>query len=404
MGGHKKYSGYKSFQYLEPHVDYAYYPLERQVNRTPPYDFGLSKAQEERVQEIIEKNIIISMHEHLDVFPDKSYTGPTLRRGRRFTAYEGLAYVGFDCVFDNIVGPEWNGIVEHMGMKLSDYHHQDFVVPCLKAEDVERAFREGKCALLSVIEQASAIDRDVDRIDILHGLGVRSMGICYSESNTLGDGLREMRDGGLTDFGYDAVRRMNKVGILIDVSHAGDVTAMDTIESSQDPICISHRGSRTLTNSTRMLPDEVLKACAEKGGVLGLEVAGFGLRTKKHPEGSIEGFLEQMEYCIKLLGIDHVGAGPDTLYGDHAELYRKQDRLAELGGYGHYERPRREGPVTPHLKQKRLLIKDLDYIKGLESPSDFPNIIRGLIRDGYSDAEIAKVIGGNALRLLKEVL
>ncbi len=315
MGGHKKYSGYKSFQYLEPHLDYASYLLEKEIDRVPPYDFGLSKTQEERVQGIIEKNMIISMHEHLEVFPDKSYTGPKLRRGRRFTAYQGLVHSGFDCVFDNIVGPEWNGIIEHLGMKLSDYHHQDFVIPCLKGEDVEKAFREGKCALLSTVEQASAIDRDVDRIDILHGLGIRSMGICYSESNTLGDGLSELRDGGLTDVGYDAVIRMNKVGILIDVSHTGDITAMDTIDASKDPICISHRGSRTLTNSTRMLPDEVLKACAEKGGVIGLEVAGFGLRTQKHPEGSIEGFLEQMGHCIKLLGIDHVGAAPTHCMG-----------------------------------------------------------------------------------------
>lgn len=81
MGGHKKYSGYKSFQYLTPHLDYASYPLEKEIDRFPPYDFGLSKTQEERVQGIIEKNMIVSMHEHLEVFPDKSYTGPKLRRG-----------------------------------------------------------------------------------------------------------------------------------------------------------------------------------------------------------------------------------------------------------------------------------------------------------------------------------
>jgi membrane dipeptidase len=153
-----------------------------------------------------------------------------------------------------------------------------------------------------------------------------------------------------------------------------------------------------------MLPDEVLQACAEKEGVIGLEVAGFGLRTQKHPEGSIEGFLEQMEYCIKLLGVDHVGAGPDTLYGDHAELYRSRDRLAAVAGFGHYDRPRQEGKVKLHGKQRAVLIQGLDYIKGLESPTDFPNIIRGLVRDGHSDAEIARVAGGNALKLIKAVL
>lgn len=404
MGGSKKYLGYKSFQYLEPHIDYASYPLEKQVHRFPDYDFGLSRTQEERVQEIIEKNTIIDLHEHLNVFPDKDYKGPTLRSGREFTAYEGLASVGFDCIFDNLMGPTWDSIVEHIGMKHSDYHHQDFVIPCLKAEDVERAFREGKCAILSAIEDASAIDRNVDRIDILHGLGLRSMGICYSWSNTLGDGLNEVRDGGLTDFGYDAVVRMNRVGILIDVSHAGDATCMDTIQVSEDPICISHRSSRTLTNWPRMAPDAVLQACAEKSGVVGIEVAGLGIRTKKHPEPSIEGFLEQMEYCIDLLGIDHVGAGPDTLYTDHAEWYRSSDRTRAVAGYGHYERPPPDSPQKQFEKRRALLLDGLDYVKGLESPSDFPNIIRGLVRDGYSDAEIAKIVGGNGLRLLKAVL
>jgi membrane dipeptidase len=404
MGGSKKYSGYKSYEYLEPRIDYASYPLEKQVNRFPAYDFGLSKTQEEHVREIIEKNIIIDLHEHLSVFPEEDYKGPTLRSGREFTAYEGLASVGFDCVFDNVMAPTWESIVEHIGMKHSDYHHQDFVIPCLKAEDVERAFKEGKCALLCAIENASAIDRNVDRIDILHGLGLRSTGICYSWSNTLGGGLNETKDGGLTDFGYDAVVRMNKVGILIDVSHAGDVTSMDTIEASKDPICISHRGSRALTNWPRMAPDEVLQACAEKDGVVGIEVAGLGIRTKKHLEPSIEGFLEQMEYCIDLLGIDHVGAGPDTLYTDHAEWYRISDRTSAIAGYGHYQRPLPDGPQKQFAEQYEVLMDGLDHIKGLESPSDFPNIIRGLVRDGYSDDEIAKVAGGNGLRLLKAVL
>jgi len=399
MGRNKKWDGYTSWSYLEPDVDYFKYPLEKQVDRVPVYDFGLSKTEEERVEEIIEKNIIISLHEHLNVFPVDPL--PARIRRRPFVGYEGLAYSGMDAVFDNCVCSTFDQVIEFLGMRQCDYAHQEFVIPALKADDITRAFDEGKVAIIQTIEQTSAIDRNVDKIDLLFGLGVRSMGIVYSESNTLGSGLNELGDQGLTDIGYDAVKRMNKTGIIIDVSHAGDRTAMETVEASDKPLCISHCGSRTLTNNARMLPDEVYQACAEKDGLVGLEVAGFAPRTKKHPEASIEVLLEHLEYLVELLGADYVGAGPDTLWGDHAGLYRG----APIGtvkprlGIGRYAKQR--PPELPELFNSSEMVRDLDYVKGLESPSEFTNIARGLVRDGYSDDDVAKIMGLNGLRVIK---
>ncbi|MCW3979570.1 MAG: dipeptidase [Candidatus Bathyarchaeota archaeon] len=399
MGRNKKWDGYASWSYLEPETDYYKYPLEKQVDRVPRYDFGLSKAQEERVEEIVEKNVIISLHEHLNVFPAEPLP-PRVRR-RPFVGYEGLYSSGMDAVFDNCVCSTFDQVVDFLGMRQCDYDHQDFVIVAKKAEDITRAFKEGKVAVIQTIEQASAIDRDVDKIDLLFGLGVRSMGIVYSESNTLGSGLSELGDQGLTDVGYDAVKRMNKTGVVIDASHAGDRTAMETVEASDKPLLISHVGSRTLTNNARMLPDEVLQACAEKGGVVGVEVAGFAPRTEKHPEASIECLLEHAEYLIDLLGVDHVGAGPDTLWGDHAGLYRGGPigTVVRRPGTGHYSRPR--SPELSEVFDTGEMVRDLDHVKGLESPSDFVNIARGLLRDGYSDGEIAKVMGLNGFRVIE---
>ena len=403
MGRNKRWEGYRSWSYLEAGVDYDAYPLEEQVNRVPPYDFGLSKSQEERVGGIIEKNIIISLHEHLNVFPQGfPVKRVAAERRRQFKAFEGLAYSGIDVVFDNCVCRTFDDVVNFMGMSLCDYAHQDFIIPAMKVEDVKRVFREGKVAVIHTIEQTSAIDRDVDKIDLLYGLGVRSMGVVYSESNTLGSGLSELGDGGLTDIGYDAVKRMNRTGVIIDVSHAGDKTAIETIEASDKPILISHCGSRTLTDSARMLPDDVLQACAEKGGVIGVEVAGFAPRTKKHPNASIECLLEHIEYLMDLLGVDHIGAGPDTLYGDHAGLYRNAPigEVRTRGARGHFARTRPQ--ELPGMFSPGEAVRDLDYVKGLESPSEFTNIARGLVRDGYSDTEIAKVMGLNGLRIIED--
>jgi len=402
MGRNKKWSGYTSWSYLSPKVDYDAFPLEKQLNRFPKYDFGLSNDQESHVEEIIEKNIIIDLHEHLDVFPEGyPVKQPPFERRRQFKGFEGLARSGIDVVFDNCVCTTYENVLNWIGMSMADYDHQDFVIPARKLDDILMAHKEGKVAVIHTIEQASAIDRDVDKVDLLYGFGIRSMGIVYSESNTLGSGLAEIGDGGLTDVGYDAVKRMNKTGVIIDVSHAGSKTAMDTIQASDKPILISHCGSRTLWNTTRMLPDEVLKACAEKNGVVGVEVAGFAPRTKQHPEASIECLLDHLKYLVEILGPDHVGAGPDTLWGDHQSLYRNGPihEIRPRAARGHYKRQRPSNLTPAHNSAEE--VKDLDYVNGLESPSDFTNIIRGLAREGFSDNDIKKIMGLNGLRIIK---
>jgi membrane dipeptidase len=402
MGRNKKWNGYSSWSYLTPNLDYDVVKLEKQVNRVPKYDFGLTKDQEAHVEKIIEENLIIDLHEHINVFPEGYPVKTQFMPKRQFKAFEGLASSGVDVVFDNCVCSTFDSAVNWVGMSMADYEHQDFVIPARRFEDLERAFKDGKVAVVSTFEQASAIDRDVDKVDLLFGLGIRSMGIVYSESNTLGSGLSELRDGGLTNLGYDAVKRMNKTGIIVDVSHAGAKTAMDAIEASNKPVLISHCGSRTLTFNVRMLPDEVLEVCAEKEGVVGVETAGFAPRTKKHPDASIECLMEHLEYLIDLLGADHVGVGPDTLYGDHAAMYRNGPvgTVRPRGADGHFKRERPKD--LPDEFNHTEMVRDLDYVKGLESPSDFTNVIRGLVRDGYSDVVIKKVMGQNALRLIKK--
>src|SRR5438094_296794 len=241
-------------------------------------------------------------------------------------AQSGLDAV-FDCLMDGTAtitskaGWKWDDIIYDLGMRLSDIAHQDFIVRGETLADIKRAKENGQIAFIASLEAATAIENEVDRLDILYGLGIRSAGIAYSEANTLGSGLREKRDGGLTDLGRQAVRRMNKLGIAIDISHSGDQTSLDTIETSEKPISITHAGARALWNTKRMKPDEVLKAMAAKGGVIGIEAAPHTTLTKKHPKHSIESYMEHFEYCADLVGIDHVAFGPDTLFGDHVGLH-----------------------------------------------------------------------------------
>lgn len=402
MSWTKNYDGYTSFDYLEPGVDYRDFAMAAQIDRVPAAAIELDTAQTARLERLVSDNILISLHEHLGLFPDPVDKTPDyVREGRMSSAFEGIAGSYWDCVFDNLMdgichieskrGWKWTEVLHDLGMRLCDIAHQDFFVHCQSVADITTAHAEGKLAWVAAIEGAAPIENELDRIEVLYGFGVREMGITYSESNGLGSGLKEERDGGLTTFGKRVVERMNKVGMLIDCSHCGDQTTLDVVETSNKPIALTHIGARSLWDSNRMAPDEVLSACADKGGVIGIEAAPHTTLTAKHSRHSIESFMEHFEYVKDLTGIDHVAFGPDTLYGDHVGLHQvyksslsiKDAKKADDSGRS-YE------PV--------------DYVSGIENPTEAShNIVRWLIREDYSDNDIAKVMGGNALRLLTDV-
>ena len=397
VGKRTKYSGYSSFQYLEGGSDYREFALAKELDRVPSRKVEVTDAQEERVQRLLDENLTISLHDHCFVVPeDFDDLAEYRRQGRDFTGYAGMARSGLDAVFDNLMdgtatitskaGWKWDDIIYDLGMRLSDIAHQDFIVRGETLDDIRRAKENGQIAFIASLEAATAIENEVDRLDILYGLGIRQSGIAYSEANTLGSGLKEARDGGLTEFGRQAVRRMNKLGIAIDVSHSGDQTCLDTIEVSDKPIFITHAGARGLWDTKRMKPDSVLKAMAAKGGVIGIEAAPHTTLTKKHPKHSIESFMEHFEYCADLIGIDHVAFGPDTLFGDHVGLHHyfaKQLSIKSAHGAQAFE--------------------EVEFVDGIENPAEaFPNIVRWLVKHDYSDGDVAKVIGGNVMRVLEE--
>jgi membrane dipeptidase len=188
-------------------------------------------------------------------------------------------------------------------------------------------------------------------------------------------------------FGRKAVERMNKLGMAIDISHSGDQTSLDTIEASKDPIFITHAGARTLWDTPRLKPDNILKACAERGGVIGIEAAPHTTISQKNLRHSIESFMEHFEYCVDLVGIDYVTFGPDVLFGDHVGLHTALTEALSIGA---------SKGKNPYPK--------VEWVDGLENPAEaFANIVRWLVKHNYSDTEIAKVVGLNTMRVLDQV-
>ena len=395
------YKGYRAYSYLTEGADYPKFDWA-DWDWAGRHVIELDAAQEARVEKLLKENVYLSLHDHPTLFPrrvdnlDDIYN--VMRNGREMTAYEALAYSNLDCVFDNQLdgvniisspgGWKWIDIVHDLGMRLCDIAHQDFLVHVRTVDDIFAAKKAGKIGWVAVVEGAQCIENEVDRIDILYGLGVRQLGVTYSESNALGSGCKEDNDGGLTQFGKKCVERMNKVGMLIDVSHCGPKTAYDAVMHSSKPIIASHVGAKGIWPTKRMASDELIRAVGEKNGVIGIEAAPHTTMSRTNMTHDIDSFMEHFEYVANMIGIDHVGFGVDCLYGDHVGVHHAFANALSIA----------------NTSKAGVSYNEVPYVKYLENPTESSwNIPRWLVKHGYSDEDIAKVLGGNAIRVLREV-
>jgi membrane dipeptidase len=383
-----------SFSYLEAGADFTVFELDEQVGRVERFVYPLDAEQDERAEQLLRSSACISLHDHAGVSPkDWNRFDAYVREGREWYGYEGLAESGLDAVFENFLdgtstitsksGWKWTDVIHDIGMRFADVVHQSVVFVGSTVQDIVDAHASGRIAMIPCLEGAAPIENELDRIDVLFGLGVRMLGITYSESNALGGGLKDPGDAGLTRFGMDAVRRMNRLGMAIDLSHTGDVTAMQTCAYSERPVFLSHSGARALFSERKLKADDLLRAVADTGGVIGIEASPHTTISRDHPRHSLESVMDHVEYCIDLMGIDHVGLGPDTFFGDHVALHRFYAAAFDTGEVARFE--------------------EVDHVEGLENPGEFPNVIRWLVGHGYDDEQVAKIVGGNALRALRDV-
>ena len=384
---------YQSYPYLTRGVDYPAIELADPAHRRSRFAPELTATEAARVERLMTDSVVISLHDHPQLLPaDMADAYAHLHSRYPHTAFRALRESGLNAVFDNWFGLlgtwRWEDLVAWVGTRAADIAHQDGAVLARGVDEIRSASREGRVAFVLGAEAATSIENDLNRLDVLYGMGVRQLGLVYAESNSLGSGQKETRDGGLTTFGRRAVARMNALGILVDVSHASDQTSLDAIEASTKPVAITHAGARAVWPIPRMKPDEVLTACAERGGVLGFEAAPHTTISYGHRAHSIESVMDHFTYAVDLIGIEHVAFGPDTFYGDHVEFHH-----ATGGALG----------LSSMLDPGDEPFESVAHVDGLENPTEnFRNITRWLVQHGYSDSEIAAVLGGNILRVLEE--
>ena len=251
--------------------------------------------------------------------------------------------------------------------------------------DIFEAADNNKTGIIIGFQNASPIENNLDYFYTFNELNVKIIQLAYHERNLLGNGCYERSDEGLSNFGIDAIKVMNDVGILIDLSHVGIVTTMETIEHSEKPIAITHANPNSYHNVPRNKTDDALKLMASKGGVVG--VAAIAPFLKKGDDSTIEDYVDAISYTVDLVGLDHVGIGTDFT----------QDQPASFWKYiGSQQGTKFPSTFTDTTEAS-------NYPKNFETPDKFPDLIHIMENKGFSNNEIAKILGLNWIRIFQEV-
>ena len=249
-----------------------------------------------------------------------------------------------------------------------------------KVEDIFDAKRKGQLGVIFGIQSPTWMEGKKERLRLMYKLGLRSLQLTYMERNLLGDGCLEPENRGLTNFGMQIVRECNRLGILVDCSHVGHQTTLDAIRESKKPIVISHTAVRAIVDNPRCVTDQQMKAVAEKGGTIGITTFSPFIRRDQMP--TLDDYLDHFDYAIKLIGEDHVTFATDWFDGKTKTnwatpwFYPEVTQGKKYGGLG---------------------------LTGFSKRAELTNVIEGFRKRGYSDQRISKLLGGNFIRVLKEV-
>ncbi len=263
--------------------------------------------------------------------------------------------------------------------------YSDWLTRIGNVSDFARAKNAGKTGVM-ITMQESLHFRGPDDVKTFFGLGQRIGQLTYNFNNRIGSGFLENRDGGLSVFGLSIMERMQQVGMAVDVSHCGDQTTLDALAAAKKPVIFTHANARALLpGHLRCKTDEAIQKMAKTGGVMGISFIRFMVRDKEPV--TIEHVLDHVDYVAKLVGIEHVAVGSDLdIVGNPNPVHgggfdpRTQPNFSR---YQYHEAP--DGSIT---------------IKGLDHPKRMFDLTDGLIRRGYSDADITGILGGNAVRVL----
>ena len=286
----------------------------------------------------------------------------------------------------------WENFVQtmaHLSVWMRRFRQRGDILQVKETADIRTAKQADKTGIVLSFQNASPIENELDRLGIFHTLGVRVIQLTYHECNLLGSGCWERNDCGLTNFGVDAVREMNQLGIVIDLSHVGPKTTMDAIELSEQPVAITHANARSFCDHPRNKEEDALRLVAEKGGLVG--ATSFASFLPKGFDSTVEDFVDAIDDMVQRIGIDHVAIGTDSTHDQPLEFW-------------HYITSQQGTKYPSTFADPTVRYTELSFQpKGIDSPAEFPNLADALMKRGYGAEDMVKLLGGNWLNLFERV-
>lgn len=317
------------------------------------------------------------------------------------------------------VEPEFKGQYSRRAMDLIDSvyqqaaRHPDKVTMAFTADDIVRAHQQRKFAALMGIEGGHAIENDMRLLRDFYRVGVRYMTLTWSNTNDWADSSGDIQDpnvkhhNGMTDFGKDVVREMNRLGMIIDISHVSDATFYQALLISQAPVIASHSSSRELTNQPRNMTDDMLRAMTNNGGVVMVNFYSAFIDENYRKASSDPEKMKQRDAEVEAFKKAHAHPdGSPVTYDEYAGIQKKWaaqfprpplkslidhiDHIAQVAGIDHVG-----------------LGSDFDGVtslpQGIDSVADLPKITEALLQRGYTREQVLKILGGNFLRVMHQV-
>ncbi len=266
--------------------------------------------------------------------------------------------------------------------------NSDLMIIARTTDDILKAKETGRVAVLLGFQNSTLFDGRIDYVELFADLGVRVVQLTYNNQNDAGGSCYEEQDSGLARFGKELVREMNRTGVLIDLSHVGDKTTLNAIEWSEQPVAISHANAASLFPHKRNKSDRVIKALAERGGVIGC--ATYRNITPESACASVRGWCEMVARTVDIAGIEHVGIGTDI---GHGNMQADLDWMRS----GHWTRGVDYGAGSAARPGK---VPKPDW---LPNPNDLAKVSAGLLDVGFSATERDLILAGNWLRVYRKV-
>ncbi|MCL2502474.1 MAG: dipeptidase, partial [Bacteroidales bacterium] len=330
------------------------------------------KGQDERLMAVADSlhRTFISIDTHNDAslkinYPDRpsstakgQVSFPLMKQGGLDVAFFA-AYIGQGPRTEEGHQRAFNDVdFQVKGLKSYVQKYAEEAALAFNTDDIRRIKSEGKSAMVLAIENGYCIGTDLEKLRHFSALGVQIMTLCHNRNNEICDSSRDtiQQHGGLSPFGREVVKEMNRLGMMIDVSHASKATTLEVAALSDYPVMASHSGVYALFNSLRNVSDEEIVAIAAKGGLIQVGIGGFFLSSLPRDQVNVTHIVDHIDHVVKLVGIDYVGIGSDF-----------------DGGGG---------------------------VAGCSNMGEMKNITVELLRRGYTHDQIAKIWGGNVMRMM----